>query len=409
MTSRRRLLMVAFHFPPHAGSSGIQRSLRFAQQLPEHGWDVEVLTVTPDAYESRRADLLAELPADLRIHRALALDAKRQLSIAGRYPGFLARPDRWRSWYWPAVLKGRRLLATGRFDAIWSTFPIATAHRIGATLARGKRPWIADLRDPMAHDGYPRDPATWRAYHAVERKVFARAARVVTVTPGCADYYAARYPEAAARIRVIRNAHDENAFAAIEARGARTPLEPGVFTLLHSGLIYPWERDPGALFNGIGLLRQRQPELADKLQLRLRAPGDSGWLEALARQHGIEQQVRILPALPFAEAVEEMYRADALLLLQAANCNLQIPAKLYEYARCARPVLALTDPAGDTWREAATLDGARCADITDAEAIAATLAGMIGRGREADRQVPDRAGFSDRTALLARLLDETLA
>jgi hypothetical protein len=35
-------------------------------------------------------------------------------------------------------------------------------------------------------------------------------------------------------------------------------------------------------------------------------------------------------------------------VLQAANCNSQVPAKLYEYLRARRPILALTDPAGDT-------------------------------------------------------------
>ena len=43
-----------------------------------------------------------------------------------------------------------------------------------------------------------------------------------------------------------------------------------------------------------------------------------------------------------------MLRADALLVLQASNCNEQIPAKLYEYLRAGRPIVALTDPAGDT-------------------------------------------------------------
>jgi len=35
----KRVLMLAFHFPPHAGSSGIQRTLRFVRHLPEHGID----------------------------------------------------------------------------------------------------------------------------------------------------------------------------------------------------------------------------------------------------------------------------------------------------------------------------------------------------------------------------------
>jgi hypothetical protein len=47
-----------------------------------------------------------------------------------------------------------------------------------------------------------------------------------------------------------------------------------------------------------------------------------------------------------------MVSAGGLLILQASNCNHQVPAKLYEYLRARRPILALTDPIGDT---AATL------------------------------------------------------
>jgi hypothetical protein len=43
-----------------------------------------------------------------------------------------------------------------------------------------------------------------------------------------------------------------------------------------------------------------------------------------------------------------MMRADGLLVMQAANCNEQIPAKVYEYLRSQRPLLGLTDPKGDT-------------------------------------------------------------
>ena len=45
----KKVLMVAYHFPPLAGSSGIQRTLRFAQQLPEFGWEPIVLTAHPRA------------------------------------------------------------------------------------------------------------------------------------------------------------------------------------------------------------------------------------------------------------------------------------------------------------------------------------------------------------------------
>ncbi len=48
----QRVLMVAYHFPPLAGGSGIQRTLRFAQYLPEFGWQPLVLTASPCAIES---------------------------------------------------------------------------------------------------------------------------------------------------------------------------------------------------------------------------------------------------------------------------------------------------------------------------------------------------------------------
>ncbi|MEG0883603.1 MAG: glycosyltransferase, partial [Janthinobacterium sp.] len=58
--------------------------------------------------------------------------------------------------------------------------------------------------------------------------------------------------------------------------------------------------------------------------------------------------VTLAPLQPHGAALQEMLAADGLLLLQAANCNAQIPAKLYEYLRCRRPILALTDLAGDS-------------------------------------------------------------
>ena len=48
------------------------------------------------------------------------------------------------------------------------------------------------------------------------------------------------------------------------------------------------------------------------------------------------------------EAIDEMRRADGLLLFQGAQCNRQIPAKAYEYLACRRPIIGLIDSFGDT-------------------------------------------------------------
>src|SRR3954466_5766007 len=90
----KRLLMVAFHFPPMAGSSGIQRTLRFARHLPSLGWEPLILTASPRAYERTSDDQIGEAQGMI-VERALAIDSARHLSIMGRYPSLAARPDRW--------------------------------------------------------------------------------------------------------------------------------------------------------------------------------------------------------------------------------------------------------------------------------------------------------------------------
>ncbi|MCS6944592.1 MAG: glycosyltransferase [Burkholderiaceae bacterium] len=362
--------MIAFHFPPLAGSSGIQRTLRFAQYLPEHGWKPIVLTAATRAYERTSEDLLRELPAGLIVHRAFALNTARHLALGGRYPAFFARPDRWITWALGAIPAGVRLVNRYRPAAIWSTFPIATAHVIGRWLARlTGLPWVADFRDPMAQDGYPPDPATWRAFEFIEREAIARAAASVFVTRGAAAMYRQRYPAAAERIAVIENGFDEQSFAGIPV--SVSPLVPGKRTLLHSGIVYPWERDPTQLFAALAALKRAGG--ARDLRLRFRASAHDEFLIELARRHGVFDLIEVAPPLPYRQALEEMQRADALLVLQASNCNEQIPAKVYEYLRAGRPILALTDPNGDTADLLRRCGVHYIAPLDDAAAIAAIV------------------------------------
>ncbi|MDH5537680.1 MAG: glycosyltransferase, partial [Betaproteobacteria bacterium] len=58
----KRVLMVAFHFPPMNVSSGIQRTLRFAQYLPEFNWEPLILSAHPRAYSGVSPASLGEVP-----------------------------------------------------------------------------------------------------------------------------------------------------------------------------------------------------------------------------------------------------------------------------------------------------------------------------------------------------------
>ena len=408
-----RVLMVAYHFPPLAGSSGIQRTLRFVQHLPRHGWQPAVLSTRPLAYERTHADLDGEVPPDTVVRRAWAFDSARHLAIRGRHLGVMARPDRWVSWKFDGVRQGLRLIREFKPAVLWSTFPIATAHLIASVLQqRSGLPWIADFRDPMAQDDYPTEPKTWASYKEIEERVMRQARWCVFTTPGAAQMYRDRYPEAAPRIVVLENGYDEDSFAGLPPD--RSVLNPGCVTLLHSGIVYPDERDPAPLLAALRLLRERGDPMARTLRLRFRAAVHEDLLRRLASEYGVADQIEVLPGIGYRDALAEMCRADGQLILQAANCNAQIPAKLYEYLRAARPIVALTDPAGDT-AAALRSAGIDCiAPLDDAERIAATLVDWLralaeGRASRATAPAIAAAGRRARSAELARLLDRCVA
>jgi glycosyltransferase involved in cell wall biosynthesis len=410
----RKLLMIAFHFPPAQGSSGIQRTLRFVRHLPAHGWEPVVLTVTPRAHPRTSADLSGEVPGTTEVIRAQGWDTSRHFALAGRYPAFLARPDRWQSWRFDAVRQGLARIRRGDIDAIWSTYPIATAHVIGAALqARSGLPWIADFRDPMAQDGYPADPRTRAQFLDIEAQAMRQAARCVFTTPGAAALYAQRYPAAAGeRLAVIENGYDESTFAAADRLATPPAQSGGPLTLLHSGIVYESERDPRALLQALALLRQREGIDASALKLRFRASQNDALLARLAAEAGVQDQIELAPAVGYREALAEMLGADGLLVMQASNCNAQIPAKVYEYLRAGRPVLPLTDPVGDT---AGVLRGAgvsALARLDDPADIAGLLVRFL-RHREdpafrPDPQAARRTSREARTVELAAMLERVV-
>ena len=414
----KRVLMVAYHFPPLAGSSGIQRTLRFVQHLPSLGWQPLVLSAAPRAYEKTSGDLLGDVPAGTVVRRAFALDTARHLQFAGRYLAWMARPDRWISWKFAAVREGLKLIKQFRPDVIWSTYPIATAHVIASILHRKTGiPWIADFRDPMAQDGYPVDPRTWQSYLAIEADAVARARYCVFTTPGAARMYQQRYPAEASRMMVLENGYDEESFSSVSlpphgASGLGAGTRP--LLMLHSGIVYPSERDPTQLFVALGRLKNTGTLGPEDLRIRFRASVHDDLLQTLAQTHGAQDFIELCPAIPYREALAEMMAVDALLVMQASNCNAQIPAKIYEYLRAGKPILGLTDPEGDT---AGVLRGAGLYDIArldSADEIALLLSALVRDWRQGNAVLPQpravqKASRRGRSQALVALLDQASA
>jgi glycosyltransferase involved in cell wall biosynthesis len=408
----KRVLLVAFQFPPMSGTSGIQRTLRFAQHLGEYGWEPVVLTANPRAYPMVSDDQLADIPADMPVSRAFALDSAQQLSIAGRYPNILAMPDRWISWWLGAVPSGLALVRRYRPRVIWSTYPIATAHVIALTLSRLTGiPWVADFRDSMTEAEYPRDPSTRKWFQRIERKTLENCSRAVFTAPGAIRMYCARYPSIPPdRFALIENGYDEGSFAATEPAGGNRRSDRRRLKLVHSGVIYPTERDPRQFFAALAALRDAGRIGAETVRVILRAPGHESYLAELIAAHGIADLVELAPAIPYRDALAEMLDSDGLLVLQGADCNHQIPAKVYEYLRAGRPILGLTDPQGDTAGVLRDCGIDTLAALESKDAIVAQFERFLALLKSGDAPLPQRTvvhthSRQKRTMLLANVLD----
>lgn len=347
----KKALLIAYHFPPIRVSSGIQRTLSMARYLRENGWEPVILSITPKAYEMVSDDQLKDVPQDVTVRRAFGRDTARHLAISGRYPGFLALPDRWVSWFPWAVWEALRIIRREQPDLIWSTYPIATAHLIGVAVKRlSGLPWVADFRDSMTEENYPADRRRWKIYRWIESRAVSHADKVVFTAPGAQQMYQERYPQIdRSKFTVIPNGYDEEIFQAAESR-----LEPGQdglgdqVVLLHSGVLYPSERDPTQFFDAVAELKTAGKLNAERIRIMLRATGHDHLFQPMIAERGIDDLISLEPGVGYEEALAEMLAVDGLLLFQASNCNHQIPAKVYEYFRTGKPIIALTDPAGDT-------------------------------------------------------------
>ncbi len=355
------ILMVAFHYPPIASSSGYLRTVYFSRYLGRHRWKPVVLTVHPRAYLSTNTANVA-LAGDVDVCRSFALDTARHLSWRKKYPLFLALPDRWVSWVLAAVFSGLRLIRKRKIRVIWTTFPIPTALLIGFVLKKlTGLPWVVDIRDVIVDDDYPELEQQRSAYSWLERRVIDRADAIIVTTPGAMEMYKERYPGVDDRLHWIANGFDEDVFESVE-RELRPRRREKEILLVHSGLLSPVDRNPTTFFEAVARLKKCGEISADRLKIMLRASGNDELYREEIREKQIADVVHLCDPVEYTQALGEMLQCDGLLLFQGSTCNHAVPAKIYEYFRCRKPVLAITDPVGNTAELLRTLDTGVVAD-----------------------------------------------
>lgn len=418
--AQHKLLVIAFHYPPDNASTGVLRTLKFTQYLYDHGWHSDVLSVPESLYGDVDSASVRDIPADTRVYRTWAIDIKRLLGVRGVYPGFLAVPDRYWPWLFSAVPKVSLLIAQGQVDVLYTTYPMPTAHLIGLRVkAKYPRlPWVADFRDPWVEDSMP--PLRRKIEGYMEKLVVQRADRVICNTPAMRAWFLARYPGVApSKFVTITNGYDEPDFADIK------PDPIAKFEILYPGLISKGNRNPRPLLAGVRLALDRGWLDAADLQLTFLGSGPNGhaqeFLQDLARYELQTLTGVVEERIPYSQALRRLAGADVLVVLseplgqgpqvqaELRWSHLQVPAKVYEYLRLGRPILALVS--GGAVADLLRDTGGGCiAPPGDVEAIAQNLQALYAQRTHAlpvASAVPssvERYSRRNLAALLAREL-----
>ncbi|MFB5189662.1 glycosyltransferase family 4 protein [Alicyclobacillus fastidiosus] len=375
MDKAKRVVIVAYLFPP-IGGIGVQRALKFAKYLVDHGWEPIVLTTDLAVSATMDEALLAEIPPQVQVVRvrdplarltqrvmrsvgaggsadATAMSAQSDLVHTGglrsrlkrwlkRFKDVLLIPDEQILWAIRAAVVGATVIRSQKVSCVFTTSSPVSAHLTGWLLRRWTRvPWVADFRDPwtdnMHFQGSGRRAGIERR---LERSVMREATAITTVTDGFALRFAQKYPFVANKTTVIRNGVDPADFAPLD----RAPAS-GKFTMLYAGILYP-KRSPAvflkALSQAIRSGRIRSDDIRVEFAGVFDYPGSSTNRELVERLH-LDKVVKVLGYLSHDEVVRRMENAHSLLLIgdNDPTAHQYIPGKLYEYLYTRRPIFAL--------------------------------------------------------------------
>ena len=374
--SRRRLLLISYHFPPDPAVGG-RRWQQFARYLAEHGWGMDVVMRDHSRLKVRDERQLELLPADLRIFPAPDFEpfigrleraaAKTIRHFVPRRATKVAQPTttamdvhapsaggmvravaasvniiRERNW---AISAARTALDAARhrqYDVVISSGPPHFAHEGARRTSRTLRlPLVIDLRDPWSAierlpDSYA-SPIWFAAAQYYERRCIDDATLVVMNTDESRDDMRRRFPHASERIITIRNGSDDDPL----------PIVPRTqrFTIRFAGSIY-LDRDPRLVFRAAATVVQRLALTPDSFALEFIGNVDElggQSVRAMAEQEGVSEFVHIDGPRP-RDAAMEFLAGGTMLLNLPQDADMCIPAKIFEYVRFSAWLLVLATP-----------------------------------------------------------------
>lgn len=376
MASSKDALLIAYYYPPENAIGGA-RSYRMAHYLMQEGHPVTVIAANPPGLPASPEEVVRVSDTDksgrkVRIGSALGWVIERFV---------MPYSDRL-SWVAPAFARAVTLMGERPYRTVLSSHPPAATHLVALMLKwRYGVSWIADFRDPLWGNAYRTARRAAVLDPLLERMIFRNADVVIANTDSVAELWSKRYPRWSHKIHLIWNGFDpEDEFAPIPTSGRARR------TIVHTGTLYG-PRTPELLLQSLDRLSTDPVKIApEAFQIRMIGPVENGSLDPsrphvhrLTASDSLYVERRMIPK---ERARQEMLEADYLLLLDMTTgdyAGMQLPAKIFDYIRACRPIIAFTQKGSVTER---MLARARCRylcvdPLASAQEIDAQLASFL--------------------------------
>ena len=357
-----KVLIVTYYWPP-SGGGGVQRWLKFATNLNKLSCETFAYTPSNPDVPILDPSLVQDIPEGTTILSQPIFEPSRFLKfISGKLStdrlgatgssgkksllaklslwvrGNLFVPDARVGWVKPSVKYLSKWLDSNPVDVIITTGPPHSMHLIGLGVKAKypKLPWIADFRDPWSDMDYLQDfhmgTKARKKLIQMEKDVVGKADRLI-VTSRSAER---QLLEGNTGISVfIPNGWDPEDYP----KSQSTKTVSDTIRIGHFGSLHGSRNAPG-LWKAIEDFKSQ----GKKVELVF-----AGNVSPEIREELKEYNCVLMGGLPHKEAVSEMLKCDALLLIHnnTDSATRSTPGKLFEYIATSKPIISICRSKGD--------------------------------------------------------------
>ncbi len=359
---QKRVLIISYYWPP-SGGIGVLRNLKFVKYLRDFGWEPILYIPKNPQYPYLDNSNDKDIPENLTIlstpiiephgifkmltgkkknepmnnpvaikSNKLSLIDKIGIYIRGNF--FI--PDARFLWIQPSIKFLNSYLKTNHIDIIFTDGPPHSNTRIGTLLKKETNiPWLADFQDPWSQVDYLQkfklSKAAWKKHKRMEQDAFFYADKITSASPRSGldlEKIGAK------NVSTLYYGFDEDDFKNI------IPCLDKKFSIVHAGLLGD-DRNPVLLFEALNELIKEMPSLKNDLEIKLIGETDIEVLNSIEKNN-LKSTLKYLGTIRREETLIEICNSQILMLCinKADNAPGRIPAKIFEYLRAKRPIVA---------------------------------------------------------------------